>query len=314
MHLAWATDIHLNFLSRRERQRFLESINGQADALVVTGDIAESNSLGEILRQIRDTLTMPIYFVLGNHDFYRGSIADTRAAVAKMIRGSDKLTYLNQAGAVELTPNTCLVGHDGWADGRLGDLDGTDVILNDFLLIDELRHWRDRHALDKPVLRTILQKLGDAAAEYLDRLATLRPGHVSAWRDELQRQGLSNATVRRKLTAIRSLFSYLQIYGYTGENPDHGKFIAAPAASRDGKTVGLSPRACRQLLEARSADTPAGIRDRAILGVLAYSACRVGELVRLTVGDFKTSGEHRVLCIHGKGGKERIVPLHLEAV
>jgi len=46
MHLAWATDIHLNFLSRRGRQRFLESINGQADALVVTGDIAESNKPG----------------------------------------------------------------------------------------------------------------------------------------------------------------------------------------------------------------------------------------------------------------------------
>jgi len=150
--------------------------------------------------------------------------------------------------------------------------------------------------------------------DQFDRLATLRPGHVSAWRDELQRHGLSNATVRRKLTAIRSLFSYLQIYGYTGANPAHGKFVAAPAASRHGKTVGLSPRACRQLLEAPSADTPAGIRDRAILGVLAYSACRAGELVRLTVGDFKTSGEHRVLCIHGKGGKERIVPLHLEAV
>ena len=44
----------------------------------------------------------------------------------------------------------------------------------------------------------------------------------------------------------------------------------------------------------------AGIRDRALLGVLAYSACRVGELVALRVGDFRTSGEHRVLAIYGK--------------
>jgi integrase/recombinase XerD len=57
-----------------------------------------------------------------------------------------------------------------------------------------------------------------------------------------------------------------------------------------------------------------GIRDRAILAVLAYSACRVGELVTLHVGGFRTSGEHRVLTIYGKGGKERLVPLHLEAV
>ena len=90
--------------------------------------------------------------------------------------------------------------------------------------------------------------------------------------------------------------------------------MKAPAVSRDGKTVGLSPRDCRRLLESPDERSPVGIRDRALLGVLAYSACRVGELVRLTVGDFKTNGEHRVFKIYGKGGKERTVPLHLEAV
>ena len=66
-----------------------------------------------------------------------------------------------------MTPNTALVGHDGWADGRLGDLDGSDVILNDFLLIDELKHWRDHYTLDKPALRQALEALGDEAAGYL---------------------------------------------------------------------------------------------------------------------------------------------------
>ena len=51
-----------------------------------------------------------------------------------------------------------------------------------------------------------------------------------------------------------------------------------------------------------------------MLAVLAYSGCRVGELVRLRVRDYKTSGEHRILNITGKGGKERTTPLHLEAV
>ena len=71
MRLAWATDIHLNFLAGIDRRRFLESVNGQADALVVTGDIAESNNLGEILRQMAAVLDMPVYFVLGNHDRMR---------------------------------------------------------------------------------------------------------------------------------------------------------------------------------------------------------------------------------------------------
>ena len=90
--------------------------------------------------------------------------------------------------------------------------------------------------------------------------------------------------------------------------------------SRDGKTVGLSPHDCRRLLNAPVvADhggniIPAGVRDWAMLAVLAYSGCRVGELVRLRVRDFKTSGEHRILNVTGKGGKERTTPLHLEAV
>ena len=53
--------------------------------------------------------------------------------------------------------------------------------------------------------------------------------------------------------------------------------------------------------------------DRAILGVLAYSACRVGELVKLDIGSVKQNGEHRVVMVEGKGGKGRMVPLHPEA-
>ena len=91
--------------------------------------------------QMMAVLDMPIYFVLGNHDFYRGSVVGTRSALTKMISGSENLVYLSQVGVVELMPRTALVGHDGWADARLGDFDGTEVILNDFLLIDELRCW-----------------------------------------------------------------------------------------------------------------------------------------------------------------------------
>jgi integrase/recombinase XerD len=148
----------------------------------------------------------------------------------------------------------------------------------------------------------------------IDQLMLVRPEHVAAWRETLQLAGLENSTVCRKLTVLRSLFSYLQVYGYTGANPAHGKFVKAPAVPRDGKTVGLSPAECRRLMDAPDPRTPVGLRDRAIFAVLAYSACRVGELVRIKVSDFKTSGEHRILAIHGKGGKERTVPLHIEAV
>ena len=157
-----------------------------------------------------------------------------------------------------------------------------------------------------------------------EKLAAVRPEDVAAWRDALSRGGQTNSTIRRKMTALRSLFSYLKTYGYTGANPAHSDFVAAPTVSRDGKTVGLSPHDCRRLLDAPDAGPedqrrsqqmiPVGIRDRAMFAVLAYSGCRVGELVKLRVRDFRTNGEHRVLNITGKGNKERTTPLHLEAV
>ena len=80
----------------------------------------------------------------------------------------------------------------------------------------------------------------------------------------------------QSMRMLRSLFSYLQTYGYTGANPAHSYFVQAPSVPRGGNAVGLSPQDCRRLLEASDSDTPVGFGDRAILGVLAYSACRVG--------------------------------------
>ena len=152
------------------------------------------------------------------------------------------------------------------------------------------------------------------APSAVERLSAIRPQHVAAWRDHLRTLGLANSSILRKITVLRSLFSYLKTYGYTGANPAHSDFVEAPAVPRDGKTVGLSPNECRALINAPDPETPAGIRDRAILTLLAYSACRVGEVARLRVGDYKTTGGHKILEIMGKGGKERRVPLHPEAM
>lgn len=161
-------------------------------------------------------------------------------------------------------------------------------------------------------LNQFLQFVGIPTAQ-LEQLTTVRPHQVGAWRDSLRDRGLSNAAIVRKITVLRSLYSYLQTYGFTGANPAHSDFVETPAVPRDGKTVGLSPQECRRLLEAPDAESPQGIRDRAMFAVLAYTGCRVGELTRLCVMDYKDAGGHKVLEIRGKGGKERRVPLHPEA-
>ena len=156
-------------------------------------------------------------------------------------------------------------------------------------------------------------KFADIANGAWDEFAKIRPSHVGAWRDQLLERGLSNTAISRKLSVLRSLFSYLRVYGYTGANPADTAFVAAPAVPRDGKTVGLAPEDCRRLLDFPSIDTPEGIRDRALLAVLAFTGCRVGELCRLRISDYKASGGHWILEVRGKGGKERRVPLAPEA-
>ena len=187
------------------------------------------------------------------------------------------------------------------------------------LFADAVRNWltKSGSAATRNCYERDLRQFLAFAGINLDELALLaavRPEHIAAWRDSLKSQGNANPTIRRKLTAVRSLFSYLQLYGYLGANPAHGKFVAIPPASRDGKTPGLTPEQCRALLDAPDNSVPVGVRDRALLATLAYSACRVGELVRLRVGDLSTNGGHHVLRIHGKGGKDRIIALHPEAV
>ncbi len=147
----------------------------------------------------------------------------------------------------------------------------------------------------------------------LEELSRIRPFDVAAWRDHLRQRGLAFASVSRKITVLRSMFSYLQVHRLTPTDPAHRDLVATPPVPRDGKTVGLSPHECRRVLDAPALATPVGIRDRALLAILAYTGCRVGELCRMRVGDIKMTGGHRIIEIRGKGDKERRVPLNPEA-
>ncbi len=81
--IAWLTDIHLNFVRPPVVEALIASLaDTDADAFLIGGDIGEAPDVTFYLNTLNDRLQRPIYFVLGNHDFYHGSIAGVRAAVA----------------------------------------------------------------------------------------------------------------------------------------------------------------------------------------------------------------------------------------
>ncbi len=162
--IAWLTDIHLNFLSNGKLDRFFADLDTpEIDALLISGDIGEAHTVTWYLEAF-DQLQKPVYFVLGNHDFYFGSFAHVHAKVTETTEESDHLHWLTQSGIIELSPTTALIGHDSWADGRYGDYVNSPVLLNDYLLI------RDFVGLDAEERLQKLNALGDAAANYFENL------------------------------------------------------------------------------------------------------------------------------------------------
>jgi 3',5'-cyclic AMP phosphodiesterase CpdA len=163
--IAWLSDLHLNVLRTGQQMKQFEVVLAEikqkkVDYVLIGGDIGEALSIQNYLEGIATKLKRPIYFVLGNHDYYHGSIRDVRAAMQKLTDESRWLKWLPAVGVVNLTPTVALIGHGGWADGRLGDYERSNVMLNDYFLIRELSN------IDRAERLHRLNVLGDEAAAY----------------------------------------------------------------------------------------------------------------------------------------------------
>lgn len=145
-HFLWVTDPHLDHLpmatAALEFGRALRREHPDADGLLVTGDIGESDSVTRIVDQLMDGFGSSVLFVLGNHDYYRSSFAKVDERVLSWSRSS-RATWLRHASSkVEVAsaaaePGIFVVGNSGWYDARYGD-ESTDLQLTDFLAIEEL--------------------------------------------------------------------------------------------------------------------------------------------------------------------------------
>lgn len=162
--IAWMTDIHLNFLGTSQIEDWLHTIKQEDyQIMLITGDIGEADSLQDYLIRIAEYLAVPIYFVLGNHDYYRSSIENVRANIRRLNTDYPQLNWLPEQGIIKLSDTVGLIGHGGWSDGGYGNFLGSNLMLNDYVLIQELCDLDSRARLIK------LRALGQDAALYIQR-------------------------------------------------------------------------------------------------------------------------------------------------
>lgn len=180
MKLAWLTDVHLNFLDANERKNFYqEIISTRCDGVLVSGDIAEAPSIKNILQELAIFIKKPIYYILGNHDYYRGQVDVVRDEMTALTESNEYLFWLTASKVMQLDNNTLLVGQDGWADGRLGDYHNSRVALNDSRMISDLFQEK---ILGRSQLLAKMQQLADYDAsqlqEQLIQAAIQRPQRI----------------------------------------------------------------------------------------------------------------------------------------
>src|SRR5262249_35847749 len=109
-------------------------IASEPPGIFITGDISNAQRLVYHLSVIERVAQRPVYFVLGNHDYYNGEIEPVRKSMRELTNLSQFLKYLPLSPYVALTPSTALVGHDCWYDAQLGDPLHSRFLMNDWVM------------------------------------------------------------------------------------------------------------------------------------------------------------------------------------
>jgi integrase/recombinase XerD len=154
-----------------------------------------------------------------------------------------------------------------------------------------------------------LDKLARFAGERRKRdVLALDQRELQAFIAQLREDGLGARSVARALHAVRGLYKFAVREGLLEIDPMEN--LSAPKAFTALPRY-LTPSQVEALLEAPDAETPLGLRDRAILEVLYASGLRASELVSLQPKDVDL-GIGLLSCL-GKGRKERLVPVGSKA-
>jgi site-specific recombinase XerD len=136
-------------------------------------------------------------------------------------------------------------------------------------------------------------------------LVRITPGDVG---DYLASLAVAVPTKKLRLAALRKFFDVLVVRHVVILNPA-ASVRAERYAVVEGKTPEISAKQARKLLESVAITDLVGLRDRAVIAVLIYTAARVGAVAKLTTKSLKHDGTQYSLRFSEKGGKSREIPV-----
>lgn len=123
-----------------------------------------------------------------------------------------------------------------------------------------------------------------------------------SYREHLEARNLKHATIAKKLTVLRRLFTFCHDQGLLSCNPTAG--LQLPKINDESSRDVLTIEECHRLLSVIDITTFRGKRDKAIIAVMLLNGLRSCEIARANVEDLRKTEECWVLKVHGKGGKE----------
>lgn len=139
-------------------------------------------------------------------------------------------------------------------------------------------------------------------------LADIKPMHVATYIEQLQGER-SAPTVKQHLACLRMLFDWLVTGQVIPTNPAHA--VRGPRHSvSKGSTPVISSVEARELLDSMDASTVVGLRDRALVAVMAFTFARVSAVVDLKVEDYYPQNKRWWLRLREKNGKVNEMPCH----
>jgi integrase/recombinase XerD len=180
-------------------------------------------------------------------------------------------------------------------------------VLKEYLTYLQVEKGLARHTLES--YRRDLNRLQTWSNKNSKQVSDLTRADLRKWIASLSREGLAPTSIARAVSATRGFFKFLMLDGHIKSHPAEDldtpqRFAYLPKF--------LTEDEISRLFAAPDISTEDGVRDRAVLEIMYASGLRVSELVNLKQPDVDLLAG-LVKC-HGKGNKERRVPLGKSAI